>query len=497
VAWAEPTCDDSVPTMYDFSWLVELVKHIRYVIAEDPSRAELLRSVPLAVERSDILQVLFAGLFPHQHEAQQQAYISQKRLTSIQLEVLAAVATGATSGQIAEQRGCTISNVNNILKSIERRLGTGSPQESVALAISMGLLPLNVMDFVRRAGNCEPSDFDALGWNVSANGLANVEDAGSWQEIAACGLFLMLAVNTVSAPLRPEGEARPASGIICRIEPETRCAEMVTRVVDTGRLCLPCAIAIAPLAGERHGFTPGSLFVVSYLRSQAGLNLQEIVEYSRDGKELRRFCGGRTVSARLSGCNDLAFASDGALLATGGGALLRFTRGGDCVEPHVLECCTSVCPRGKGGFSLAHSSSRGGSIGDYTGRGTLRRTFAQTLPGVQLSCLRSLRDGSVAVMRSIGEAGTVEIYDAGTAPKQCWSVPAASYGGFAFNDSGDRLYIACPADCSIAVYSLAGRLLERIQLGERIAPAAICCGPDGAIWCVGHDFSALIGPPAA
>ncbi len=284
VTYAMPQADGSVPLLEDYDWLRDLAAYIRQVIAEDPRRAELLRRLPQALGKGEVLPILFGNLFPEQRHQRKETRAGKRELTETQIEVLRGIAVGHTPAQIAVQRSCTATNIHSILKTIEDRLDTSSPQESIAVAISKGYLPLDVMDYVRDTAQCEPRDYEPLAWQISAHGLENIENAAAWQELAAFGLFLMLTTNTVSAPLQYAANPPAPTGVLYCLEPRRNGSYRARQIVGAGRLRHPSGLAIAPLAAERQGFTPGHIYIVSYLAIHAGLNIQEIVAYSPDGK---------------------------------------------------------------------------------------------------------------------------------------------------------------------------------------------------------------------
>ena len=163
---------------------------------------------------------------------------------------------------IAADRECSPANVNNILKSIETRLNTQSPQESVAVAISMGYLPLNVMEFVHETARCSPRDYSPLDCLISLHSLEDLPDAAQWQGLASFGMLLMLATNTASVPLVYAANPFPDSGVLYRLEPEAKGAYRARQIVGPGRLRYPSGLVIAPPAARHQGFNPGSVYVV-------------------------------------------------------------------------------------------------------------------------------------------------------------------------------------------------------------------------------------------
>jgi DNA-binding CsgD family transcriptional regulator len=490
LAFAAPEGDDSVALLEDYGWLRGLVASIRQVIAEDPRRAELLRRLPQGLGNGEVLRVLFGNLFFEQRHERKEARDSngKKWLTEKQVEVLRDYALGKSADQIAAQRDCSPANVHKLLKNIQRRLNAQTPQEAVAVAISMGCLPMDVLDFVRTIAHCEARDYEPLSGQISAHGLENVADAAVWQELGAFGLLLMLATNTVAVPLRYAAHVNPANGVLYCLKPDGDGGYRARQVVGPGRIRAPYGLAIAPPIAARQGFTPGSLYVVADLGAEQGLNIQEIVEFGADGREGRAFCGGRSISSRLGGAKDLLFDGTGALLVTGGTALLRFTEGGARVHPLVLQCCTSVCAAPKGELYVAHSSSRGASIGVYASSGQQRRVFGQQPMETQFPCLQPLPGGEIAALccnpAKLDEC-VLHIYDVHGDFLRSWRVANANYGAFAFNARDNCLYVPCRKPGDIAVYALDGRLQRRITLDQGIAPYAVTFDTDGALWCVG------------
>jgi len=491
---AVPEGDDSEPLLHEFEWLRDLVACIKEAVAQDPRRAELLRQLPRGLGNGDMLQILFANLFPEQRNQRRQAHDGQGRreLSETQIEVLQEYAKGKSGTEIAGQRGCTPTNIHNILKAIETRLHTQSPLESVALAISKGYLPLDIMGFVKETAHCDVRDYSPLDCQISANRLQDVEnpeDRKDWQELGAFGLLLMLATNTVSGAVNHITHVNPATGVLYRLDTRREAGQQrARRIVGPGRLRAPVGLAVAPPDAGRNGFLPGGVYVADHLCAPYGMNVQQIVEFEPDGTRRRAFCGGHTLASSMSGTKDLAFDHSGALLVTGGSALLRFTEGGARTQPLVLQCCTGICSAPKGQLYLAHSSTRGGSVGVYTRNGRVRQQFGQQPLQTQLSSLQLLPNGEIAALCCIQakpDERSMQIYDASGEFVRSWRVPHAGYGAFAFNAWDDHLYIPCPSAGDLAVYALDGTLARRIPLDNGIAPYAVAFDHDGVLWCVG------------
>lgn len=490
--YAVPQDDFSAPILEDFGWLRDLVAQIQQTLAEDPRRAEMLRHLPPVLGNGEILQVLFGNLFPEQRHRRKETVIAngKKRLTQAQIEILRDFARGETPATIAVERNCTQANVNKILKSIEARLNTQSPQESVAVGISMGHLPLDVMGFVRTAARCSPRDYSPLDSNISTTSLAHLPDAAQWQELAAFGLMLMLTANTVSTPLHNAAISLTPSGVLYRLEPEANGTFRARQIVGAGRLCSLSGIVIAPPAARHQGFIPGAIYVIHLRDKRSVVNYQEIAVFSSDGSEQSVFAGGRTILTGLHSGMGMTFDASGRLLVTSGNALQRFTAGGERVQPLIQRCCTGVALAAKERLYLAHYSSRGGSIGLYTPNGKLRQEFAQLPMDLFFPSLLALPGGEIAALRcSLSrdkpEEPVMQIYDAEGNCRRQWRVEGASPGAFAFHARDKLFYIPCRESRDIAVYAPDGKLQKRIPLPADVTPHAVTFGSDGILWLIG------------
>ncbi len=496
-AYAVPENDFSAPALTEFDWLRKIVSDIRQTLAEDPRRAEMLRRLPSLLGNGEVLQVLFGNLFPEQRHQRKEAVTEngKKRLTQTQIEVLTHFAQGKTPAQIAMQRGCAPANINNILHTIEERLNTQSPQEAVAVAISMGHLPLDVMKFVHDTARCAPRDYSPLDCLISMHSLENLPDAAQWQELASFGMLLMLATNAASVPLAYAANPFSASGVLYRLEPEAKGAYRARQIVGPGRLRYPSGLVIAPHVARRQGFTPGHVYVAHKRAMREGLNQQEVMEFTPEGVEQHVFYGGRTTLSSLRDCRGMVFDASGRLLITSGNALQRFSEGGGRVQPLIEQCCTGVALAAKERLYLAHYSTRGGSIGLYTSGGKLRQTFAQLPMDIFFPGLQSLPGGEVAALRvSLSrdkpEEPMMQIYNAEGEFLRCWRAVGASLGAFAFHAKEERFYIPCDISRDIAVYAADGKLQQRIPLPAEVTPRAITFGSDGALWLVGSVLEA-------
>ncbi len=490
--YAVPENDFSAPALAEFDWLRKIVTDIRQTLDEDPRRAEMLHRLPSLLGNGEVLQVLFGNLFPEQRHRRKEAVTEdgKKRLTETQIEILVLFAQGKTPAQIAMQRGCAPANINNILKSIQTRLNTQSPQEAVAVAIAMGHLPLDVMKFVNETARCFARDYSPLDCQISAHSLENLSDIAQWQELASFGMMLMLATNAASVPLGYAANPSPSSGVLYCLEPEAGKVYRARQIVGPGRLRYPAGLAIAPPAARRQDFTPGRVYVVHKRAIREGLNQQEVIEFMPDGAEQRVFYGGRSTLAALSDGKGMAFDASGRLLMTSGNALQRFTNGGGHVQPLILQCCTCIALAAKERLYLAHYSTRGGSIGLYTREGKLRRTFAQLPMDTYFPGLQSLPGGELAALRCSNsrekpEEPMMQIYDAEGEFLRCWRAEDAYHGPFAFHAQEERFYIPCNTSRDIAVYAADGKLQQRIPLPADVTPHAVTFSNDGTLWLVG------------
>ena len=503
VPYAAPENDNYSPIVADFDWLKALVAQFRQALAEDPRRAELLRFLPQGLGDGDILRVLFGNLFPEHRNRRKQLHdaTGKKKLTETQIEILRLTARGKTPTQIARERKCANANVTNILTSIEQRLNTSSPQESVVVALSMGYLPFDIMNWVNELAQCGARDYSFLDSLVSYASLESSADPLPWQELASFGLLLMLASATTQLPHDFAALETPLNGVLYRLTPRLDGKYDTQQVVGTGLLRNPNGLAIAPHDASKEGFTRGNLFIAHDRDRVSGMNWREIVEFTPEGTFVRSFCGSNAIGTNLAGPVRVAFSASGALLATSNDGLLRFGANGMRVRRLNGWCGVDVCVDAKELLYHARYSTRGGSIGVYTETGRLKREFAPLPPrasfgGVRVGgkdevttrdCFAALRVDDGVAMMLICDAETGDTV-------RCWRVPGATNGPFAFDVQADRLYVPCREPASIAVYTRAGTLQTRIAISDGVVPRSIALAPEGVLWLLGTQENAMPVP---
>ena len=256
---------DEKPLLEDFDWLVRLIAAFREALAENPRRAELLRVLPQGLADGKNLRVLYANLFPEQRDPRKPFLDAKGKpvLTAKQVEILCETAQGKSPGKIAVERRCTETNITNILNSIKKRLNADTAQEAVAVAISMNYLPIDVLEWIRTAGNCHPKDYSALDTLISnSSDIETLPEPAYWRDLASFGLLLLLSSRTGTVAQSLEAQKKPANGILVCIKAQPNGTYLTRQLIEPGLLRTPTGIAVAPLGAERKGFTRGNLFVI-------------------------------------------------------------------------------------------------------------------------------------------------------------------------------------------------------------------------------------------
>ncbi len=437
----------------------------------------------------EILRVLFCNLFPKQKDRRK---VYKKKngkpvLSDSQRDLLQLAATGMPQMKIARELGCTHRNIIHQLQNIRRKLNANTLQEAVAVAISMGYLPLSVMEFIAGASGCAPKDFSTLDCLVSYTaGINDLTNVTSWQELAAFGLLLMLTAGTAIGPIW-YAHSIQANGALYRLQRRIDRTYHARHIAESGLLHVPRGIAVAPPAAKRKGFQPGHVFVLHSRTTLSGMNAQEIIEFTPEGSVVRAFCGGRTVNTSLNSGGGLGFAHSGALLVTTNTSLLRFSEGGNSVENITNWCCSDIDADAEGNLYLAHYSGRGCSIGIYSRHGKLRRTVAPLPPFTNFLGLRVTTEGAMLGLqwRGADEETIMLVYDEYGTEQRCWRIPHAAHGAFALDKQKEWVYVACRDPSELLVYTLEGTLRQRIPLDSGFVPYAVTLAHDGSLWLIG------------
>ena len=396
-----------------------------------------------------------------------------------------------TTKSIAAKHEYNQRQATNIISGIRRKLGAGTLQEAVAAAISMGYLDLDVMDFVNTTGQCAPRDFSTLDSTMSyLDGARYIGNPTSWQELAAFGLFLMLASGEAAQSLYVAQCTPEAKGVLYRLKRSDNETFRLNRIIEPGLLHAPCGLTIAPLHALNAGFQPGNLFVLHHSPVCDGMNKGEIVEIAPHGRVVGKFCGGRTHTTSLSGGRGLTFEPSGSLLVTNGGSLLRFTKNGKRVKRLVNVCCGDVCTDSVGTICLARYSSRGGSLEKYTPRGKLIERFKPLPPGEYHTSARLAANGEIVTLLRTDSGSEIVIYRPDGHRRRSWEVPDAAHGIIALEEQTQRIYVPCSESRSIRVYTLDGLEQAAIELNGEVAPQSLAFDNDGNLWLVGFASDA-------
>lgn len=492
-AFATPEREPGTPFLTEFEFLTEAVAQFRQALAANPQLTEFLRQLPQGFADGEILQILFCNLFPEQ-KGKRRMYADEKgrlKLNAKQRAVLRDAAVGLDYKGIAEKHGYNHRQATNIISGIRRKLDAGTLQEAVATAISMGYLDLDVMDFVNAAGRCAPQDYSTLDSMVSyLDSVKYVDNPTPWEELAAFGLFLMLASGMAANCLYVGRRTPKASGVLYRLKREDNGTFQATRIVGAGLLRAPCGVAVAPLHALNAGFQPGNLFVIHHSPFGTGMNKGEIVEIAPNGSVIRTFCGGRTQRTSLSGGRGLTFEPSGSLLVTNGASLLRFTKNGKRVRRLTDACSLDVCTNAAGDLYVARYSSRGGSLDQHTPRGKLLQRLKQLHAGEHFASVRLATNGDIVALYRNGSGSEVAVHRPDGHRRRSWEVPGAADGIIALEAQTQRVYVPCSESRCIRVYTLDGTEQVAIQFNGEVVPQALAFDNEGNLWFVGFASDA-------
>lgn len=485
---AEPLSTQDAPLMTDFDWLKDLIAMIRTTLAADPRRQELLRLLPQTLADGESLRILFGNLFPEQRGQRRMFREANGKttLTLVQIEILKDAASGMSYKEIAVKRKCSYANVNNMMQNIFRRLNASSLQEAVAAGISMGYLPLDVMDFVTEASYCAPRDYSDMDCLISyTTGIPDVTTPELHQELAAFGLLLALVTGTALEPEVFATNPRSMNGVLCRLVQEAGGEWHTERLLGPETLRQPHRVAIGPPEAVREGFTPGNLFINHWLPLMNRLNWQEILEVTPEGRVVRTFCGGMTLKTCIRNTHGLTFAPSGALLAAGDKSLLRFTQNGARIEQFSDGCCMDVTTDRQGQTYVTSWSGRGDTLSVYSARGKLLHEIGPTSAGTHFVAVRVAADGSVFLLQADDNEAMMQVYHINGEHLRCWRLPEAACGAFVLDEKVKCLYVPCPAAHAIQTYSLDGTPGPRILLDDTIYPYGITQTHDGTLYLIG------------
>jgi DNA-binding NarL/FixJ family response regulator len=111
-------------------------------LSKGSSFAEVLRTVRAAAEGETGLTPELAEAMLHTAQATTST-TAEAMLSDRQVEILQAIANGATTKQVARQLGITQKTVHNHLNAIYRRLDTQSLTHAVLSAVRLGIIELD------------------------------------------------------------------------------------------------------------------------------------------------------------------------------------------------------------------------------------------------------------------------------------------------------------------------------------------------------------------
>ena len=429
----------SFQTLFD-----NLLTHVE----NDGELARLLEELPQTLGSGIILQPLFARLFPQQPQpiAVDLTGRGRPKLGRREVEILQEMAKGRSKKEIAEHLFISPGTVKKHFDNLYAKLEVDNPQEAVAKAVALGLLTFDFADLVQPM-----RDRRDLNFNTLAHLLLHGTDAGreqGWNEptrqLALLGLllFLLMPLHELGRRDRVSADRLQTKGVVFEFTPD---GHLVRSFDGQRELRRPGALAFAPPAAERHGFRAGNLFLSQLSVSPNILNNGSVVELTSDGEYVRTFTGGAYLSTRLTG-GDIAFMSDGRLLATSGGftdAVLEFSDGGRVVRrfAHLVPVALTVDRRGNA--YMAGGTSRGHRVHVFNPQGNLLRRVGATV-----------EDGI--------------------------------YRGMAVDDEGN-LFVANQHDHAVEIYAASGRRLGSIKGSSLHRPYRLALSPSGNLYVLPAD----------
>ncbi len=323
------------------------VNNLLAVVEEDSDLAQLLGKLPQALGNGILLPTVFARLFSTQPQPIANplpAWSENPKLGRREVQVLQELAKGRLQKEIPQHlpptkngKPMTLGTVKKHIRHVYEKLQVASPQEAVAKAAALGLLPLDLGALIRPMQDRKDLSFNPFAAPM-LTGIDFEQKTGRSEpirQLAALGLLLFLL-----APLRGFVRYTHAGdlqrkGIIFEFTPE---GHPVHSFSHEGNLICPLAFAFAPATAERHGFQPGHLFVSDDMSGTDGVNTGRVVEFTPDGSYVRAFTGGAYLSTRLMSSTSMTFTRDGRLLTYSGiysDAVLEFSEGGRSVRRFI------------------------------------------------------------------------------------------------------------------------------------------------------------------
>ncbi len=263
--------------------------------------------------------------------------------------------------EIAEHLFISPGTVKKHFDNLYAKLEVDNSQEAVAKAAAFGLLSFDFADLIQPM-----RDRRELNFNPFAAVLLNSARMGreqGWVEpmnrLAAMGLMLFLLsplTVLVRESLMDTSRLGKGRGVLFEFTPD---GHLIRSFDGEGELRHPIALAFAPPAAERQGFTPGHLFVADVHDSHP-VNLTRLLELTPDGRCLRAFTGGEYLSTSLRS-RSITFSPDGKLLAGSAAfidAVLAFTEGGRVVRRFATLVVAALTADQRGNVYVAGGSSR-------------------------------------------------------------------------------------------------------------------------------------------
>ena len=249
-------------------------------------------------------------------------------------------------------------------------------------------------------------------------------------------------------------------------------------------LGMPYQIVVVPDYASNEGFTPGNLYI-TFIRSIAGINSSILVEFTPEGKFVRKITGGNDFFSRLTSTHSLAFTPHGSLLAAGHG-LLEFTAGGSVIRRLSPDNSMHVAVNSEGVIYQQLHSGLGTSIKVLEKDGTLTGLFPPTEPGESYGSMAFTSTGVMAVVLRLANQCYIQLYTSEGSylnrfsisgivehPEECFHhIQIAAW---------EHIFVPSPLDWDIKVFTLDGTLLRRIDLKGALIPIGITLSSDGGM----------------
>ncbi|HZO88886.1 MAG TPA: LuxR C-terminal-related transcriptional regulator [Chthonomonadaceae bacterium] len=480
---AEPEGITGMEAPDDYQRLVQVLCQIQALMGTEEKFAAQSSALFEACSQGIGLHFLLCSLLPPRKTPRVLGEDGKPLLSKREIEVLREAGKGYPYPLIADILNMAPRTVETHFQHIYRKLGRRTPLHAVVRAAELGYLEkeaVQLLEFGTVDSGRNFTRFDTLCHH--GGDIDRALEAVGLRPLVEFGLLLLSISSLAARYISSYEQIYQKQGIVCALDRSGN----VVRCFGQEQMGIARCIVIAPPHAAEAGFTPGNLFIAHDYVPQRALNRGAIAEFTPQGQFVRAFCGGPEINTRLIGPLNLAFAADGALLATSGiltDAILRFDQGGRRVRRWIEGVHNDVGVGSTGQIYTIRPETDKSTIAIYTPNGSYLGRLGP-VHKYELYKLAIHSCGHVYVSRNAKGRCEVHVYDPKGDKLDSWYPGGLNDGRLAL-DEWDRLYVCCSESQDLKILAPDGTVERRFDLRGRLKPWAVAPGPNGQIYVCG------------